>query len=597
MKKSILTLLLVGFAFCSTIAQPKKQQRFTNDEMTEKMVSELKLDEKQAKKLAKLNKKYKTLIEGESISDLGNKRPQMGQGMPGGMGQGMPGGMGQGGPGGMGQGGPGGMGQGMPGGMGQGGPGGMGQGGPGGMGQGGPGGMGQGGPSGFGVMGAPPANTNTEYDYDKNQEKYDKKISKILSDEQFESYKEIKPLFASQRRVREFLFGGPGMGMPPGHQGNTSGTLSKTGIGLTEGTQTVNTQTFTSQNVDENAVQVSGGKLSLTDCQIEKTGGDSENGDGTSFYGVNSAIVATSNGEVIMNGGIITTQAVGANGVVAYGGKVTIKDATIRCKKNLSRGIHATGGGEIEAENLDIITEGNNSSVIATDRGGGAIVVNGGTYKTSGQDCAVCYSTGIITVNGINGLSEKGEVGVIEGDNEININDCNMTSGDNRRGMMILQSGSGDAEGYNGRINVNGGKIVLTNNEAPLIEITTSTKGTVTLKDVALTVPSGIMMRVDYNKRWKTTSPVAFLNLQTESKANYDGDIEVDEYGTSTVTIGKNVTWNGAYDTTNTGKMTTVIVEGTWNLTKDSHVDKVVVKSGGVINKNGYKLDASDISE
>ena len=37
----------------------------TQEQMTEKMVSELKLDEKQAKKVTKLNKKFKTLIEGE----------------------------------------------------------------------------------------------------------------------------------------------------------------------------------------------------------------------------------------------------------------------------------------------------------------------------------------------------------------------------------------------------------------------------------------------------------------------------------------------------------------------------------------------------
>ncbi len=580
------------------MAKSKKQRQISYEEMTKDMITDLNLDEKQAEKVAKLNKKYRTLIEGDRNSaGMNGRQPPRGQGghggVPNGMGQGGRGG-GPGGMGGMGQGGPGGMG----GGMGQGGSGGMG----GGMGQGGRGG----GPGGMGGMGMSSSRAESEYDYDKNQEKYDKKLRKILTEEQYESYKNIRPRFASQRLVREFLLGGqgmgpgngqggPGMGMPPGgHHGKTSGTLSATGVGLTQGEQTVTTQSYTSQGVDENAVQVSGGTLCMNDCLVEKSGGDSEDGDGTSFYGVNSAIVATNGGQVLIQGGTVTTQAVGANGIVAYGGKVNVKDVTIRCGKNLSRGIHATGGGEITAENLNVETAGNNSSVIATDRGGGTVTVNGGTYKASGQDCAVCYSTGVITVNGITGLSEKGEVGVIEGDNEININDCHMTSGDNRRGMMILQSGSGDAEGYNGRINVNGGSIVLSSSEAPLIEITTSTKGTVTLKDVALTVPSGVLMKVDYNKRWKTTSPVAFLNLETEGSAAYDGDVEVDEYGTSTVTVGRNVTWNGAYDKADTGKMTTVIVEGTWVLTDDSHVDKVMVRNGGVINKNGHTLVTSD---
>ena len=79
--------------------------------MTEKMVSDLKLDEKQVKKVTKLNKKFKTLIEGEQQENMKDQRPPMGQGRPdgnrgggrpgGGFGGGMPGG-GMGGPGGFG---------------------------------------------------------------------------------------------------------------------------------------------------------------------------------------------------------------------------------------------------------------------------------------------------------------------------------------------------------------------------------------------------------------------------------------------------------------------------------------------------------------
>ncbi|MBQ5997302.1 MAG: hypothetical protein IJL64_05480 [Bacteroidales bacterium] len=337
-----------------------------------------------------------------------------------------------------------------------------------------------------------------------------------------------------------------------------------------------------------------GGLLTLSDCHINKKGGDSQNGDATSFYGINSAVVVTGKGTVTMSGGDITTNAIGANAAVAYGGTLNISDVNIRCEKNLSRGIHATGGGTINARNLHIVTSGNNSSVIATDRGGGIIHVEGGTYKASGKDCAVCYSTGDITVRNIEGLSEQGEVAVIEGDNEVNIIDCRMTSGDSRRGLMILQSGSGDAEGYNGKINITGGYLTLTDKEAPLIEITTSTTGTLTLKDVSLTIPSGVLMRVDYNQRWRTTSPIATLNLTTASFASYDGDIEVDNYGTSTVNIDKNVTWNGAYDTANTGKSSTVIVSGIWNLTGDSYVDNVVINEGGAINRNGHLLKIGD---
>ena len=50
--------------------RPQRMKRMTQEQMTEKMISELKLDEKQAKKVTKLNKKFKTLIEGTVIVEV-----------------------------------------------------------------------------------------------------------------------------------------------------------------------------------------------------------------------------------------------------------------------------------------------------------------------------------------------------------------------------------------------------------------------------------------------------------------------------------------------------------------------------------------------
>jgi hypothetical protein len=144
-----------------------KVKRVSYQQITQIMANDLKLNVKQQKKIAKLNKKYKTLIEGEERKAPGNGQPPKGE-RP------------QGGPGGGGM--PGGMGGGMPGGMG-------------------------GGPMGGGMPGG--QSSEKEYDYDKKQQKYDKAIGKILTEEQMEGYLKIKTQFASQRRIREFLLGNP----------------------------------------------------------------------------------------------------------------------------------------------------------------------------------------------------------------------------------------------------------------------------------------------------------------------------------------------------------------------------------------------------
>ena len=154
--------------------RPQRMKRITQEQMTRRMVRELMLDEKQTKKVTKLNKKFKKLIEGEQQDNMKGRRPPMGQGRPGGnQGGGAPGG---------------------------------GMGGPGGG-----GGM-QGGPGG----GMPPGEGSQQqasYNYDRQQLKYDKKLRKLLSADQYEGYLKLRPEFHSQRRIREFLWGGE-MNMP-----------------------------------------------------------------------------------------------------------------------------------------------------------------------------------------------------------------------------------------------------------------------------------------------------------------------------------------------------------------------------------------------
>ena len=166
-KKQLLTVCMLLMSVIVMAQEPMhKRKPVTYEQVTKMMVKDLQLDEKQQKKVAKLNKKYKTLIEGEQREAPGNGKPKMGERPAGGPPSGgMPGGHG-------------GFGGGMPG-----------------------GGFGGGMPGGH--------SSENSYDYDKKQKKYDKAISKILTEKQMEGYQEIKPQFASQRRVRDFLFGAP----------------------------------------------------------------------------------------------------------------------------------------------------------------------------------------------------------------------------------------------------------------------------------------------------------------------------------------------------------------------------------------------------
>lgn len=376
-------------------------------------------------------------------------------------------------------------------------------------------------------------------------------------------------------------------------------TCSSNGYTQSSGTNSVTGQTYTSSSSDENIVLIKGGTFTMTDCTVTKSSGDTESdGDNSSFYGVNSALVCTGSSSYLnISGGTTTTTAKGCNSIFATNsGTITCEGMTIHNYKDTSRGMHATYAGVINATNMTITTEGQSSSVIATDRGGGTVTVTGGTYTATGYNSAVLYSTGTITATGITGTSEQGEIGVIEGNNTITINNSDITSGSSKRGLMILQSGSGDSEGNNGYIYVTGGSLTLTGSSTPLLEVPTSMTGTLTLTDVSLTVPSGQLMYVDYNTQWSTYGGTGNLVLATESSCTYTGTVDADSYSNATVTVNNGVTWNGAMDTDNNASSTTVTVNSgaTWVLTANSYVDNLV--NNGTIYLNGYTLNYTNLS-
>ncbi|MBP5647996.1 hypothetical protein J6X04_01760, partial [Candidatus Saccharibacteria bacterium] len=190
---------------------------------------------------------------------------------------------------------------------------------------------------------------------------------------------------------------------------------------------------FSSTSSDENAISASGNiTATLSNINVTKTG-DSDGGDNTSFYGTNSAIIAKGGAKLTIKNATITTDATGANGVFSYGGSATtnnsssdgttinISNSTITTNKDNSGGIMTTGGGIMNAENLTITTAGTSSAAIRSDRGGGTVTVNKGTYKTTGKGSPAVYSTADITVKNAKLVATASEGIVIEGKNSVTL--------------------------------------------------------------------------------------------------------------------------------------------------------------------------------
>lgn len=308
--------------------------------------------------------------------------------------------------------------------------------------------------------------------------------------------------------------GAASAGAAPG--GTTGGSASGgkqvlKGAYLVNGTTaTITGGTWKSSTADQNVfLVVNGGHLTLKDATIVKTG-DSSNGDGCNFYGLNSAVLVVGEGSTVtLQNCHVTTASQGSNALFSTNGaKLTATGVTIRTSKDSSRGLDATYTGTVTASDVDIATTGQHCACLATDRGNGTVVVTGTSkLASSGQGSPLVYSTGDIRVTGATGTSTGAQTMVIEGKNQITLDNCLFTTR-GTEGMMIYQSFSGDAADANA----------------------TASHSTMTIKDSTITSTTAKPMVYVTNTTCVVTVTSSKLVHQASAKLL---DLEADQWGTT----------------------------------------------------------------
>ncbi len=397
--------------------------------------------------------------------------------------------------------------------------------------------------------------------------------------------------------------GGPG-GAPGGAPGSAAEENTGTGAyNLSDG-EKLNGGTYTSTNADENAIRAEGKiSASLVGVEIKKTSGAASSSEASSFYGLNSAVLALDGATLNITGGTVTASAEGANGVFAYdGATINIADTAINVTGGNAGGIEVAGGGVINAKNLTV-----NSTVkaaIRSDRGGGTLTVDGGTYTTSGSSGApAIYSTAEITVSNAALTANDSEAVVVEGLNSVVLNNCTVTgnmsgvygssSSENIHNVLLYQSMSGDAEIGTSSFTMNGGTLTSKNGDMFYV---TNTNSVITLSGVQLNPANGTKLLVvagNSNSRgWGVSGKnggTCKFNLSGQKAA---GDITVDAISKLDMNISASSSFTGSInsDGTSAGSLSvTIDSASTWTLTADSYITEFNGSLSNVV-ANGHKL-------
>lgn len=403
---------------------------------------------------------------------------------------------------------------------------------------------------------------------------------------------------------------GGGQGSEPGSGQSSSASYSA--VATIDEDKTVKNEEYTSSTADENALMVTGDvSAKVTKSQVTKTG-DSDGGDNTSFYGTNSAIIAKDGANLVLKNMTVETDADGANGVFSYGGSattdnsssdgttVTISNSTITTKKDNSGGIMTTGGGTMIAKNLTIETAGTSSAAIRTDRGGGDVDVEGGTYTTTGKGSPAVYSTADVSVSDAKLVAETSEGVVIEGKNSINLDNITLIDSNTElngksttyKNIFLYQSMSGDADTGTSSFTAKDSKITTNNGDTIYVTNTTAE------------------INLENNTFKNNDSSGAFLRIQQDSWGNdgenggdvtmnltnqkVKGDIYVDSISSLVMNLESGSSYKGTINGDNESQSISLKLskDSKIKLTGDSYVTSLDNEdaSNSNIDFNGYTL-------
>lgn len=286
---------------------------------------------------------------------------------------------------------------------------------------------------------------------------------------------------------------GGGQGAPGGAPGGQSqGVDGYDAVNTYDSDTEVSDTSLESTGTDENAALVSSGaNVTFNNVDITRNSSDSTGGDNSSFYGVGAALLATE-GNAYVKGGTVTTDAAGGAGLFAYGdGTVYAADTTIKTTQDTSGGIHVAGGGKLYTWELNVETNGESAAAIRSDRGGGTMVVDGGTYTSNGEGSPAVYCTADIAVKDATLTANGSEAVCIEGLNSLHLFDCDLTGNmsdlsqnDSTWTVILYQSMSGDSEVGNSTFQMDGGTLTSQNGG---VFYTTNTESDITLNAVDIT--------------------------------------------------------------------------------------------------------------
>lgn len=383
----------------------------------------------------------------------------------------------------------------------------------------------------------------------------------------------------------------------PGKKTGTAST-GTAATSLNDGDELVG-GTYAATGDDESALSASGTvKASVTGASIVKSAGSASSADRASFTGVNAAIRVYDSAELTLTDCTIEASASNTTGVFAYDkGIVYLDNCTVTVTGDGAGGVQVAGGGTLYGTNLTVTSA--SKAAIRSDRGGGVLVLDGGTYTSTGQNgCPAIYSTADITVKNAECVSTNSRAVIIEGKNSVTLENCTLSGNDQstkagsvKANVLLYQSASGDASVGTSVFTMTGGSMKA---NTGAMFYCTNTSSVINLNNAELLLSDDGTLLIVSAGRWGKdgrNGGDCTLNVKAQTLT---GDISVDAISSLTLNLTENSSLTG--DITGEGKVA-VALDGTstWTLTGDSYVSSLSGDVSG-LDLNGFTLYVNGVA-
>ena len=349
--------------------------------------------------------------------------------------------------------------------------------------------------------------------------------------------------------------------------------------------------------------------LKLNQVFLNKTG-DTSNVENAEKKGLNSAILVSKFSSSIIFNSTIKTNGIGAHSIFSSGETSFVKiynSSIITYQKN-SKGLVSKSSSLIKADDVEIITTGENSAILFCDNA--EITCLNSTLTTIGKKSPIIFSKGVVSIEQVIATALHSQIILIKNKNSVYVKDSklfcgadgNTLSNIDYAGIFIYDSSFDfNQYTYNNFVAYNSSFTVLPGinyddvyNKTSMFSVVNTNANITLLGKNNFTFGSKNFLNINnpYDDSKNYTgfyNTKVFLYLKEE---NIKGNIICGQYCNLNIFLTKNSTLKGSLIKKNEGEINLYIDStSTFNLTNNSNINKLYYEENENINKKNFELN------